>query len=128
MARPPDDLAAPWSPGGMPPEEADLHATLEQLRDENIRLRAELARSAEPSMPGPPQHAGTELDADELLDEAWSILAEVLAIREGLDQASEEIEMTIEVLRARLARFDINGQPASRPGDLHSAAGVSALP
>jgi hypothetical protein len=84
-------------------DEAELKLQLMLLREENARLKA--ARHQPPS-------AGTMIDRVRMLptpateaeqaDDAWSLLADCLVIREGLDQACVEITRAIESVRDRL--------------------------
>lgn len=89
-------------PGSMD-DEAELKLQLMLLREENARLKA--ARYQ-------PSSTGTVIDRVRMLptpateaeqaDDAWSLLADCLVIREGLDQACVEITRAIESVRDRL--------------------------
>jgi hypothetical protein len=89
-------------PGSMD-DEAELKLQLILLREENARLKA--ARHQ-------PSSTGTVIDRVRMLptpateaeqaDDAWSLLADCLVIREGLDQACVEITRAIESVRDRL--------------------------
>jgi hypothetical protein len=84
-------------------DEAELRLQLMLLREENARLKA--ARHQPPS-------PGTAIDRVRMLstpateaeqaDDAWSVLADCLVIRESLDQACVEIQRAISSVRDRL--------------------------
>jgi hypothetical protein len=84
-------------------DEAELRLQLMLLREENARLKA--ARHQPPS-------PGTAIDRVRMLatpateaeqaDDAWSVLADCLVIRESLDQACVEIHRAITSVRDRL--------------------------
>jgi hypothetical protein len=84
-------------------DEAELRLQLMLLREENARLKA--ARHQPPS-------PGTVIDRVRVLstpateaeqaDDAWSVLADCLVIRESLDQACVEITRAISSVRDRL--------------------------
>jgi hypothetical protein len=84
-------------------DEAEMRLQLMLLREENARLKA--ARHQPPS-------AGTAIDRVRMLstpateaeqaDDAWSVLADCLVIRESLDQACVEIQRAISSVRDRL--------------------------
>jgi len=84
-------------------DEAELRLQLMLLREENARLKA--ARHQPPS-------PGTAIDRVRMLstpateaeqaDDAWSVLADCLVIRESLDQACVEIQRAISAVRDRL--------------------------
>ena len=84
-------------------DEAELRLQLMLLREENARLKA--ARHQPPS-------PGTVIDRVRMLstpateaeqaDDAWSVLADCLVIRESLDQACVEIQRAISSVRDRL--------------------------
>jgi hypothetical protein len=84
-------------------DEAELRLQLMLLREENARLKA--ARHQ-------PSSAGSAIDRVRMLstpatdaeqaDDAWSVLADCLVIRESLDQACVEIQRAISSVRDRL--------------------------
>ena len=88
--------------------EAELKLQLMLLREENARLKS--ARHQ-------PASAGTVIDRARLLttssddgdglDDAWTVLSECLAIREGLDQVCAEIQSAIDGIRERLATLTL---------------------
>jgi hypothetical protein len=84
-------------------DESELRLQLMLLREENARLKA--SRHQPPS-------PGTAIDRVRMLatpateaeqaDDAWSVLADCLVIRESLDQACVEIQRAISSVRDRL--------------------------
>ena len=106
MTRLVDELSSPWAPCGTPAEETDLRATLWRLQEENLRLRSERnggGTRAEAVVRL--RHGSARQNPEELTDEAWSALAEAIATREALDQATREIDAAIDAIRDRIARL-----------------------
>ncbi|HUA47222.1 MAG TPA: hypothetical protein VMA77_18445 [Solirubrobacteraceae bacterium] len=89
-------------------QEDDLRLQVMLLQEENARLKAARHKPADP---------GTVIDEvrtlaasspmDELLDETWSLLAECLALREGLDRACIEIQAAMTSVRERLSTLGV---------------------
>ena len=84
----------------------DLKLQVMLLREENTRLKAARYKPADPG--SVIEQVRVLADSDgmgDLLDETWDVLAECLALREGLDRACEEIENAISSVRERLRRL-----------------------
>ena len=104
--------------------EAELKLQLMLLREENARLKS--ARHQ-------PASAGTVIDRARLLttstddadavDDAWSVLSECLAIREGLNQVCEEIQSAIDGIQERLATLTLS---LERDAGVHQAGADAA--
>lgn len=109
-------------------DDRDLKLEVMLLREENARLKVGRHRASD---------IGTMIDqfrllaADkgepEMLDEAWTVLTECAVIREGLEQACNEIETAISAVHRRLRRlavkFDgaaLDGHPTGGGLDGHS--------
>jgi hypothetical protein len=93
-------------------DEDDLRLQLMLLREENARLKAARHKPADTgSMIDRVRILAQQSGNDELLDESWSLLAECLALREGLDQACVEIQAAIGSVRARLAALGVEIEP-----------------
>ena len=84
------------------------------LREENARLKA--ARYQPPSAGSAidrvrlltsPEHEG------EMLDDAWALLSDCLAIREGLDQVCVEIQSAMASVRDRLSALTVSIESAT---------------
>ena len=97
------------------------------LREEVARLRTERHRPADiGTLIDQLRELAMENGEAEMEDEVWNLLAEVMVIREGLEQACIELESAIGSLRRRLGslsvKLDQNGSrraPAAggRPSD-----------
>jgi hypothetical protein len=105
--------------------EAELKLQLMLLREENARLKS--ARH-QPASPGSVidrvrvlAASGAEGDA---LDDAWGVLSECLAIREGLDQVCAEIQHAIDRVRERLAALTLSGE--DEPAEIESGADAAS--
>lgn len=89
--------------GGRSEEVANIKLELMLLREENARLKAERHR---------PSDLGTLIDQlrlvaahqgeAEMIDEGWTLVAECLTMREGLEQACLEIQASISAVQERL--------------------------
>jgi hypothetical protein len=103
----------------VPEELAETRLELLLLREENTRLKADRHR---------PPDLGTLIDylrllsgpraAPETVDDAWSMLAECVAVREALAQACTEADAAVDALERRLRE---RPRPA-KPKGLVSAA------
>lgn len=92
-----------------PQEMKALELELELLREDNARLRMAQHR---------PPDVGRLIDQlrlvagergqSELEDEVWSLLGQLLAMREGLEQVCSEIEATTSAVRARLQGLSVD--------------------
>jgi hypothetical protein len=85
-------------------EELELELAL--LREENARLRMAQVGRAEIGV-AIDELRRLELDRHEadLGDETWSAIAELLVMREGLDQACSQLEAALATVRSRLRRL-----------------------
>lgn len=107
--------------------ESELKLELLLLREENARLKA--ARHQ-------PSSAGTAIDRVRWLskatsegdtsDDAWSVLSECLAIREGLDEVCLELQAAISATRERLSALTLNIEAELR-GDEPPAQATNPL-
>jgi len=100
---------------GDPMEET--HAELVLLREENARLKA--ARHQLPSfghVVGRMRSLPTgDDDAEDAADEAAEMLAEVSVMRESLLEVCEELNRTMDLVRARL--LDLGPEERESPGE-----------
>lgn len=89
-------------------DEDDLRLQVMLLREENARLKAARHKPADTGSVIERMRTLAEPSGnDERLDESWSVLAECLALREGLDQACIEIQAAIGSVRERLAAIGV---------------------
>jgi hypothetical protein len=101
------DADTQYLPDGLD-DVGELRVQLMLLREENARLKASRHQ---------PASAGSAIDRVRLLataateaeaqDDAWSLLAECLMIREGLDQTCAEFQGAISSVRDRLAAITL---------------------
>ena len=79
------------------------------LREENARLKAGRHKPVDPGSMIERVRTLAKHDGEhERLDESWSVLAECLALREGLDQACIEIQAAISSVRERLGALGVS--------------------
>jgi hypothetical protein len=100
---------------------APLHASVAAEAvgddDEASMLAADLLRRLDSELestdPGPD---GEVVDAQtrRLLDEAWSLFTECVVLRDGLLEASAEIERTMAGLQRQLGALAVAGEPNGR--------------
>ena len=89
-------------------DDDDLRLQLMLLREENARLKAARHKPRDQGSMIDRMRALAESGQEkELLDESWSLLAECLALREGLDQACVEIQAAIHAVRERLGTLGV---------------------
>lgn len=97
-------------------DEDDLRLQVMLLREENARLKAARHKPVDTGSMIERMRtlaqSGTEL---EQLDESWSVLAECLALREGLDQACIEIQAAISSVRERLGSLGVGVERIAWP-------------
>jgi hypothetical protein len=88
--------------------EDDLRVQVMLLQEENARLKAARHKPADPGTVIEEMRTLANSGAmNELLDEAWSVLAECLALREGLDRACIEIQAAMTSVRERLSTLGV---------------------
>ncbi|MGH2856143.1 MAG: hypothetical protein ACRDMJ_01515 [Solirubrobacteraceae bacterium] len=103
-----------------PDDEAELEIKVMLLHEENARLKSARHRPSDfgsaidrarvLSLADAQAEAEAEADADaERLDDAWAVLSECMAIREGLDQVCAELQGAIETVRERLSTLAADG-------------------
>jgi hypothetical protein len=106
-------------------DEAELKLQLMLLREENARLKS--ARH-QPSSPGTAidrvRVLATSANEGEALDDAFSLLGDVLTIRESLDQVCVEIQSALDSVRQRLDT--IVTQVGVTMAESQDAAGLTA--
>jgi hypothetical protein len=89
-------------------QEDDLRVQVMLLQEENARLKAARHKPADPgTVIEEMRTLASSGGLNELLDEAWSVLAECLAIREGLDRACIEIQAAMTSVRERLSTLGV---------------------
>jgi len=89
-------------------QQDDLRVQLMLLQEENARLKAARHKPADPgSVIEEMRTLASSGALNELLDEAWSVLAECLAMREGLDRACIEIQAAMTSVRERLSTLGV---------------------
>ncbi len=90
-------------------DEDDLRLQVMLLREENARLKAGRHKPVDPGSMIERVRTLAQHDGEhERLDESWSVLAECLALREGLDQACIEIQAAISSVRERLGALGVS--------------------
>ncbi len=98
-------------------DEDDLRLQVMLLREENARLKAGRHKPVDPgSMIERVRTLAKQDSEQERLDEAWSVLAECLALREGLDQACIEIQAAISSVRERLGGLGVSVERIAAEG------------
>jgi hypothetical protein len=86
----------------------DLELELTLLREENARLRmAKVSRAEIGVAIDELRRLSPQRREDDLGDETWSAIAELLVMREGLDQACSQLEAALASVRERLARLAV---------------------
>jgi hypothetical protein len=89
-------------------QEDDLRVQVMLLQEENARLKAARHKPADPgSVIDEMRTLANSGGMNELLDEAWSVLGECLALREGLDRACIEIQAAMTSVRERLSTLGV---------------------
>jgi hypothetical protein len=89
-------------------QEDDLRVQVMLLQEENARLKAVRHKPADPGTVVEEMRALASSGAtSEVLDEAWSVLGECLALREGLDRACIEIQAAMSSVRERLSMLGV---------------------
>lgn len=90
-------------------EEDDLRLQVMLLQEENARLKAARHTPADPgSLIEEVRRLRASSQVNEVLDEAWSVLGECLALREGLDRACIEIQAAMTSVRERLSTLGVS--------------------
>jgi hypothetical protein len=98
-------------------DEEDLRLQVMLLREENARLKAGRHKPVDSGSMIERMRTLAEHDGhQERLDDAWSVLAECLALREGLDQACIEIQAAISSVRERLGALGVNVERIAAEG------------
>ncbi len=98
-------------------DEDDLRLQVMLLREENARLKAGRHKPVDPgSMIERVRTLAQHETEHERLDESWSVLAECLALREGLDQACIEIQAAISSVRERLGALGVSVERIAADG------------
>jgi hypothetical protein len=116
----PEPDAEPFALGG----EAELKLQLMLLREENARLKSARHQPASPgSVIDRARVLAVSNDDADALDDAWTVLSECLAIREGLDQVCAELQNAIDGVRQRLASLTLN---LEREGGEHESGADAA--
>jgi hypothetical protein len=88
----------------------DLELELALLREENARLRmAQIGRAEIGAAIDELRKLAVRRHEDDLGDETWSAIAELLVMREGLDQACSQLEAALGSVRDRLTRLSTLG-------------------
>jgi hypothetical protein len=78
------------------------------LREEVARLRTERHRPADiGTLIDQLRHLTAENGEAEMQDEVWSLLADVMVIREGLEQTCIELESAVGAVRRRLRGLSV---------------------
>jgi hypothetical protein len=84
----------------------NLELELALLREENARLRmAQVGRAEIGVAIDEFRKLAVHRHEDDLGDETWSAIAELLVMREGLDQACSQLSAALASVRQRLARL-----------------------
>jgi hypothetical protein len=112
---------------GSPDDEVELKLQLMLLREENARLKAARYQPADTGTVIDRVRLLGSLTDGELLDDAWSLLADCLVIREGLDEACVEIQNAIVSVRERLEALAVRIEGAI-PADSAAGDGTRQLP
>lgn len=90
-------------------QEDDLRLQVMLLQEENARLKAARHKPADPgSLIEEVRTLRESSQANEVLDEAWNVLGECLALREGLDRACIEIQAAMTAVRERLSTLGVS--------------------
>jgi hypothetical protein len=106
-------------------DEAELKLQLLLLREENARLKSDRELPASPGTTlDRVRTLATSANESEALDDAFSILAECLALREGLDQVCLEMGEALDGVRGRLV--EIADRVELKMTQSKDAAGLSA--
>lgn len=100
-------------------EGEDLEVQLMLLREENARLKMASRRDSDiGTLIGQLRRLGSSAGETEIGDEVWSLVTELLVIREGLERACIEIESSILTVHQRLrlltVKLDDLGQDDQR--------------
>jgi len=112
--------------GSLDPED-DLRLQVMLLREENARLKAARHKPADPgSLIERMRMLDSSSEESELLDETWSVLADCILLREGLDAACIEIQEAISSVRERLSRLRARIENID-PGDAQPQADRTSL-
>lgn len=96
-------------------QDDDLRLQVMLLQEENARLKAARHKPADPGSVIEEMRNLREAKVDEALDDAWSVLGECLALREGLDRACIEIQAAMTSVRERLSKLGVTIE--SIPGE-----------
>ncbi len=89
-------------------QEDNLRLQVMLLQEENARLKAARHKPADPgTLIEEVRTLAASSPVNELLDETWSLLAECLALREGLDRACIEIQAAMTSVRERLSTLGV---------------------
>jgi hypothetical protein len=98
-------------------DEDDLRLQVMLLREENARLKAGRHKPVDTGSMIERMRTLAAHDGDrERLDESWSVLAECLALREGLDQACVEVQAAISSVRERLGALGLSVERIAADG------------
>lgn len=89
-------------PGGFENADAVNGKSPSRSPDPLRRLEAELGET-----PGVSDDEGLYVEAQGLVEEAWSLVTECLVLRDGLLDACHEIEQTMDGIQRRLAALPI---------------------
>jgi hypothetical protein len=106
--------------------EDDLRLQVMLLQEENARLKAARHKPADPgSLIEEVRTLRESSQANEVLDEAWNVLGECLALREGLDRACIEVQAAMAAVRERLSTLGVSieniaGENGTKRGDQES--------
>ena len=89
-------------------QEDDLKLQIMLLQEENARLKAARHKPPDPgTLIEEVRALADSSSVNDLLDESWSVLAECLALREGLDRACIEIQAAMTSVRERLSKLGV---------------------
>ena len=106
-------------------DEAELKLQLVLLREENTRLKAARHQPAGPgSAIDQVRSLASAAQVSDGLDDAYSLIGECLAVREGLDQVCLEMGAALDAVRGRLQ--DIAAQAEASLVQAQDAARITA--
>jgi hypothetical protein len=104
-------------------EDEDLKVQLMLLREENARLKMANRRDSDiGTLIGQLRHLGSTAGETEIGDEVWSLLTELLVIREGLERACIEIEASILTVHERLRLLSVKFDDLTQDGEHRDGA------
>jgi len=111
-----------------PSEDADLKLEIMLLREENARLKAQRHRPSDiDTLIEHMRRLSADKGDAEMVDEAWTLLSECLVIREGLEQACEEIQSAIGAVHGRLRNLAARLDDAVPEGSSPAVASAERL-